>query len=112
MTWFPNWVVPVLSSFCLSDNTDFDTNVTFRQVGIKNPGTTAVAFAGYGIKAEDGAGDYTVGETITQELTVNGETKAAKGLVSWDSTNDVVKYIQDPKLHTDTDGIPIFSPER
>ena len=43
---------------------------------------------------------------ITQELTVNGETKVAKGLVvSWDSTNDVVKYIQDPKLHTDTNGI-------
>ena len=57
MTWFPNWVVPVLSSlYSLSyDNTDFDTNVTFRQVGIiKNPGTTVPLLPGYGIKVEDG----------------------------------------------------------
>lgn len=90
------------------DNTHFDTNVTFRQIGIIKDSSivSSSAFAGYGIKVEDGAGDYTVGETITQEITVNGETKVAKGLVvSWDSTNDVVKYIQDPKIHTDTDGV-------
>ena len=58
MTWFPNWGgtrVVVFASLSYN-NTDFDTNVTFRQVGIiKDPGTTAAsAFAGYGIKVEDG----------------------------------------------------------
>jgi hypothetical protein len=93
------------------DTEDFLADVTFRQVGLmknvtssqSNP-TTIAAYYGVAVSDLGGVADFEVGETIRQPVTVDGESKFAYGLVvGWDSENSVIRYIQDPKLHTDTD---------
>ena len=84
---------------------DFPVDNDFRRIGIIqdpfNYGTTTVATAstlrGTAALKLTGSGDYTIDEEITQ--TVSGGT--AKGrVVSWDSTNGILKYFQSPDLHT------------
>lgn len=84
---------------------DFPVDNDFRRIGILqdpyNFGTTTVASAttlrGTAALKLTGSGDYTIDEEITQ--TVSGGT--AKGrVVSWDSTNGILKYFQSPDLHT------------
>ena len=84
---------------------DFPVDNDFRRIGIIqdpfNYGTTTVASAstlrGTAAVKLTGSGDYTIDEEITQ--TVSGGT--AKGrVVSWDSTNGILKYFQSPDLHT------------
>ena len=84
---------------------DFPVDNAFRRIGIiqdpYNYGTTTVASAstlrGTAALKLTGSGDYTIDEEITQ--TVSGGT--AKGrVVSWDSTNGILKYFQSPDLHT------------
>ena len=84
---------------------DFPVDNDFRRIGIIqdpfNYGTTTVASAstlrGTAALKLTGSGDYTIDEEITQ--TVSGGT--AKGrVVSWDSTNGILKYFQSPDLHT------------
>ena len=84
---------------------DFPVDNDFRRIGIIqdpfNYGTTTVASAstlrGTSAVKLTGSGDYTIDEEITQ--TVSGGT--AKGrVVSWDSTNGILKYFQSPDLHT------------
>ena len=84
---------------------DFPVDNDFRRIGIiqdpYNYGTTTVASAstlrGTAAVKLTGSGDYTIDEEITQ--TVSGGT--AKGrVVSWDSTNGILKYFQSPDLHT------------
>ena len=84
---------------------DFPVDNDFRRIGIIqdpfNYGTTTVASAstlrGTSALKLTGSGDYTIDEEITQ--TVSGGT--AKGrVVSWDSTNGILKYFQSPDLHT------------
>ena len=84
---------------------DFPVDNDFRRIGIIqdpfNYGTTTVASAstlrGTAALKLTGSGDYTIDEEITQ--TVSSGT--AKGrVVSWDSTNGILKYFQSPDLHT------------
>ena len=84
---------------------DFPVDNDFRRIGIiqdpYNYGTTTVASAstlrGTAALKLTGSGDFTIDEEITQ--TVSGGT--AKGrVVSWDSTNGILKYFQSPDLHT------------
>ena len=84
---------------------DFPVDNDFRRIGIiqdpYNYGTTTVASAstlrGTAALKLTGSGDYTIDEEITQ--TVSSGT--AKGrVVSWDSTNGILKYFQSPDLHT------------
>ena len=84
---------------------DFPVDNDFRRIGIiqdpYNYGTTTVASAstlrGTAALKLTGSGDYTIDEEISQ--TVSGGT--AKGrVVSWDSTNGILKYFQSPDLHT------------
>ena len=84
---------------------DFPVDNDFRRIGIiQDPydyGTTTVASAstlrGTAALKLTGSGDFTIDEEITQ--TVSGGT--AKGrVVSWDSTNGILKYFQSPDLHT------------
>ena len=58
------------------------------------------------LKLNGATADYVADETITQ--TVAGGT--AKGtVVSWDSTNGILKYFQSPSLHTDTGKVHAFA---
>ena len=92
---------------------DFPVDNDFRRIGIlQDPyeyGTTTVATAStlsgtHALKLT-GTGDFTPDTEITQ--TVTGGT--AKGrVVSWDSTNGVLKYFQSPELHTDNGVVRAF----
>jgi hypothetical protein len=104
--------VGIFSSL-LSSDFDFVEDVTFRQIGIIQdptfPVTTqenaATLSASYAIAVENVAGSgFTIGETISQSVEVDGIIKTAKGqIVSYNTGNQVVKYIQDPNLHRDLD---------
>jgi len=93
---------------------DFPVDNDFRRIGIiQDPydyGTTTFAqnstLRGTSVLKVNGAtADYVADETITQ--TVTGGT--AKGtVVSWDSTNGILKYFQSPSLHTDTGKVQAF----
>ena len=84
---------------------------TFRQVGILQDatftdGNPTVATAYKSIKVTDlgGPENYVVGETIKQVYMVDGAEQTAYGtVVGWDATDDVIRYIQDPEFHSDTD---------
>ena len=92
---------------------DFPVDNDFRRIGILQDtyeyGTTTVATAStlsgtHALKLT-GTGDFTPDTEITQ--TVTGGT--AKGrVVSWDSTNGVLKYFQSPELHTDNGVVRAF----
>jgi len=66
------------------------------------------ADASYAVNVTDFGGieNYAVGEEIIQEQDHDGVTKKAKGVVvGWDLTNHVIRYIQDPRYHSDDDGV-------
>ena len=93
---------------------DFPVDNDFRRIGIiQDPyeyGTTSFASAstlrGTNVLKVNGAtADYVADETITQ--TVTGGT--AKGtVVSWDSTNGILKYYQSSSVHTDSGKVFAF----
>ncbi len=84
---------------------------SFRQVGILQNFTYAAnnppsIQACYAIKVNGIASgaSYSMGETITQEVTTDGITNLAKGLVvGWDPTNSVLRYTQSSD-NADADG--------
>jgi len=97
---------------------DFSQDTLFRQIGILqdpeftplagvNPETATACFA---IKIDNSnkGTDYIIGETIRQVVQVldTGEPdKYAIGqVVAWDSNTSVLRYIQVPQRHCDTDG--------
>ena len=93
---------------------DFPVDNDFRRIGIiQDPyeyGSTTFASAGTlrgtkVVKVNGATADYVVDEVITQ--TVSGGT--AKGtVVSWDSTNGILKYFQTPTLHADSGVVRAF----
>jgi len=96
---------------------DFPVDNDFRRIGIIqdpfNYGTTTVATAstlrGIAALKLSGTGDYTVDEEISQTVVVGSGTGTAKGkVVSWDSTNRILKYFQSPDLHTDAGVVRAF----
>jgi len=103
--------VGVFSSL-MYDSYYYIQDVSFRQVGIiqgasftsTNPVEVSAAYA-VNVTDYGGIENYMVGEEIHQDQDFDGVTKTAKGVVvGWDSTNKVIRYIQDPTYHTDTDG--------
>lgn len=95
---------------------DFLNGITFRQIGIikgvttplTNPDTMNATYAVKLTTQNAAAAIYTAGEEITQQVTIGGETKTAKGtVIHWDGTDEIngnLTYFQDPELHSDTDG--------
>ena len=93
---------------------DFPVDNDFRRIGIvQDPfeyGSTTFASSGTlrgtrVLKVNGATADYMVDETISQ--TVAGGT--AKGtVVSWDSTNGILKYFQTPSLHADSGVVRAF----
>ena len=93
---------------------DFPVDNDFRRIGIiQDPydyGTTTFASNStlrgtHALKVNGTGADYVVDEVISQ--TVTGGT--AKGtVVSWDSTNQIVKYFQSPTVHTDAGVVLAF----
>ena len=93
---------------------DFPVDNDFRRIGIiQDPldyGTTTYASNStlrgtHALKVNGTGNDYVVDEVISQ--TVTGGT--AKGtVVSWDSTNQIVKYFQSPTVHTDAGVVLAF----
>ena len=101
--------VGVFSSL-LFDETDFFTDVTFRRLGlIQNPtfATTGdVTNTGcFAVKVTDVSGveSYVIGETITQQVLIDGVNHNAYGTVI-SYTDGVIRYFQDPTMHLDSDG--------
>lgn len=97
------------------DQADFSSGVSFRQTGIidnvtSNPTGADTLSAYYSVKVTEVSGtNFTIGEKVTQTVTVevDGEDvdKNAKGtLIGWDSDNGIIRFIQDPRTDTDTDG--------
>lgn len=105
---------------------DFLPDTTFRQIGIiQNIDTDSeedTLSAHYRVKViEDLASeeygpstrdiDFIVGETIYQTTTLvrpdgTPHTFTAKGTVAgWNKVDNIISYIQDPKHHTDDDGV-------
>ena len=105
---------------------DFLPDTTFRQIGIlQNIETDSddnTLSAHYRVKViEDLASeekgpstqdiDFIVGETIYQTTTLTRDdgtehTFTAKGTVAgWNNVDNIISYIQDPKYHTDDDGV-------
>ena len=93
---------------------DFPVDNDFRRIGIiQDPydyGTTTFASNStlrgtHALKVNGTGADYVVDEIISQ--TVTGGT--AKGtVVSWDSTNQILKYFQSPNVHTDAGVVLAF----
>jgi len=108
------------------DQLDFLPDTTFRQIGIlQNIDTDSqedTLSAHYRVKViEDLASeergpstrdiDFIVGEMIFQTRTIvrpdgTEHTFTAKGTVAgWNNVDNIISYIQDPKYHTDDDGV-------
>ena len=96
---------------------DFVEDMSFRQIGVvQNPSFStnnpATATACYSVKLNTygGVSDFTIGETISQDQTILrnggvGEDHHAYGtVVGWDATNNVLRYVQDPVYHTNSEG--------
>ena len=92
---------------------DFPVDQDFRRIGIlQDPvdfGTTTKSTATtlrgtYAIKITNPSADYVPDEVITQT-----GTNAKGTVVSYDSTNKIVKYFQSPELHTHDGAIVPFS---
>lgn len=96
------------------DQSDFINTISFRQLGIlqnfeysnddyKNNLTLS---AHYGITFTHTNGfEFTSLEDIYQTILVGDVEKIAKGtVIGWDTETNVLRYIQDPTLHTDSDG--------
>lgn len=89
------------------DDSDFVYDISFRQIGIlANVEYTDDAFEDnetlsphYALKLDGGS--YQVLEEITQEFNGN----IARGtVIGWDSTSNILRYIQNPEIHSDADG--------
>ena len=102
--------------FSTLTDTDFDftEGVTFRQIGIiqdpefapttqQNPDTMSATFA---INYTFVSGTQPqINEVIEQSVDTGDGIKTAKGtVVDVDTQNNIVKYFQDPFLHSDDDG--------
>ena len=83
----------------------------FRQVGILqdftyegvNPSSLNACYAVRLLGLSSGE-SFMIGETITQDVTVNGVTKVAKGtVIAWNSSFGVLRYVQNSD-NVDTDG--------
>ncbi|AEC52956.1 baseplate wedge [Synechococcus phage S-CRM01] len=93
---------------------DFINDITFRQVGIvQNLEFSDIEFQNnstlsghYAVRLESFSGPgFTLLETINQTVEINGVNKIAKGtVIGWDSSTGILRYIQDPNIHTTTDG--------
>ena len=92
---------------------DFPVDQDFRRIGIlQDPvdfGTTTKSTATtlrgtYAIKITNPSADYVPDEVITQT-----GTNAKGTVVSYDSTNKIVKYFQSPELHTHEGKVVAFS---
>lgn len=102
--------------FSTLTDTDFDftEGVSFRQIGIiqdpefapntpENPDTMSATFAIY--YNEVSGTQFSIGETIEQTVDIGSSVKVAKGtVVDVDTDNNIVKYFQDPFIHSDDDG--------
>ena len=99
-------------------NADYVTESEFRQVGVMSgidnltdsfPESLSMVYA---VKVSEVTGsmnvDYSLYETITQTYTDDNDPRiryVAKGMVvGWDNNNGIIRYIQDPKLHSDEQG--------
>lgn len=97
--------------------TDFFPDTTFRQIGIlqnpdtndgiaENPNTLSGVFA-YKVTEIEGQPDFVIGENIFQQQ-FNEETQttntAMGRLVGWDEGEKIIRYIQIPSEHVDSDG--------
>ena len=89
----------------LKDNlTDFFTDTTFRQIGIlkeveysddkfKNSDTLSAVHS-IKVRHVSGPDDFTIGETVTQEVEYNYNLEIANALVvGWDSVNGILRVI-------------------
>lgn len=95
---------------------DFPVDNDFRRIGIiQDPydyGTTNFASASTlrgtrVLKVNGATADYIADEVISQS--VNGGANTAYGtVVSWDSTNGILKYFQSPELHKETGKVWTF----
>lgn len=91
---------------------NFVEDMTFRQVGIIQGATfntvNPISASGlYSVKVTSGGGpeSYNIGEVITQTHIHDGVSYVAKGtVVAYNPATEVIKYVQDPEFHTDTDG--------
>ena len=97
---------------------DFFPDTEFRQIGIllnprTNPGqaeaadTLSACFA-FKVNEIEGQPDFIIGEDIYQQVynEEKGTTHTARGrLVGWDKPNGIIRYIQIPEQHVDSDGI-------
>ena len=109
--------VGIFSDF-KTTNADYVTQSEFRQVGVMSgidnltdsfPESFSMV---YGVKVSEITGsmnvDYSMYETITQTYTDETDPRiryVAKGqVVGWDDVNGIIRYIQDPKLHSDDQG--------
>jgi hypothetical protein len=102
--------VGIFSTLTSSDF-DFVEDITFRQIGViqdpvlatsTTPNASTLS-ASYAICYTNMTGPgFTIGETISQAVEVDGVVRTAKGqVVNVDTNNNVVKFIQDPNLHRD-----------
>ena len=96
-----------------TDATDYDftEGISFRQIGViqnpqfnaNTPVNAATLCASYAIYYENQTGEViAIGDQIQMAVDVAGVIKTAKGtVVENDTTNMVLKYIQDPNQHKD-----------
>ena len=109
--------VGIFSNFS-TINEDYVTESEFRQVGVMSgidnltdsfPESLSMVYA---VKVSEVTGsmnvDYSLYETITQTYTDDNDPRiryVAKGMVvGWDNDNGIIRYIQDPRLHSDDQG--------
>lgn len=95
------------------DESDFVNDMEFRQLGIiqnfeysdiqyKNNPTLS---AHHAVLVSTTGLNYQYMEQIAQTTTTGGVTRIAKGaVIGWDSSNNILRYIQDPDIHADTNG--------
>jgi hypothetical protein len=105
-------------STLLDNDFDFVEGVDFRQVGIIQdptfPSSTGVnpvtVSASYAFNYENLSGTFEVNDTISATTEHNGVMITASGqIVNIDTDNAVIKYIQDPFMHRDTDDGKLYS---
>jgi len=89
---------------------DFINNCTFRQIGILQGVDTGNALPNglsghFAAKMKLTPLEYEVGETIIQKFDAN--TTARGYVVGWDPDTLILRYIQDPVYHSDTDGVMV-----
>lgn len=106
-------IVGIFGDFAMNQS-DFINNISFRQIGILQNFQYAAEIyqnnltlsAHYAILLNHTNGfDFELLEDIYQTVVVGGSNKIAKGtLIGWDEDTKVLRYIQDPNLHTDSDG--------